>query len=502
MLKQNVKESESNPFDYGLRSRLLLLLVVMLLPFIAFSLYHSYYSYHQLLRDKIAENKRDAVEVANNVDELIQSTADLLVALSYSQHAQEQNFGELKKWFNNIAAKYPYYKNIIFVDLDGNIRAAAYTYTKPDGEVIANVKKTAYYERSINSNDLAYGDFMYAILSKEPVIHISYPVYKNSERLGFVAIAFDLTRLQKRVVTSNISEGSEISVFDQNGTVIARSLDPQRWVGQCFKTSNIFTAAQQGSENITAPGPDGITRVMSFQKISKAPWFITVCYDKDTLRSQALGELLKQMGLFIPLLLVAVGGWLWISRDVDILYKAARRLSLTDPMTSLGSFQKFNHDLSKDIAKARRQMQPLSLLLISIDNFKQFNEDNGYQYGNRALLRVADIVRNSLRDTDFAYRYGVNEISLLITATDELDAQEFAERIRDKISQAKFLTKSGQDGELKISIGITTYPLDASDGDGLVKCAADALLEAKESSDGNIVTYSQTLRPSRAIKGG
>lgn len=443
---------------------------------------------------------RDAIDVANNADDLVQSASDLLIAISKSAPAHEQNFVELKRWFNEISKKYPYYKNIIFVDMDGNIRAAAHNYTKPDGEIIANVKQTAYYKRSLKATGLAYGDFMLSVLSNKPVIHITYPVYDNAgKRLGFVAMAFDLSRLQHRIVTANISKGSEVSVFDQNGTVIARTLEPSNWIGKCFKSSDMFKVAKSGMKNVTGPGPDGVVRLTSFHATKRAPWMVAVCYDKEAIRNQALGDLYRQLALFVPLLLVAIMGWLWIGGDVDGLYKAARRLSLTDPTTSLGSFQKFNQDLVKDIARAKRHLQSLSLMLVDIDGFKQFNEENGFLHGNRALEKIADIIRDELRDTDFAYRYGGDEVCLLLSDTDELDAQEFAERVQRKVAQGGFVNKEKRLVGLSVSIGIATYPLDASDAEGLVQCATEALFDAK--GQGETVAYSQTPRPSRVKKG-
>lgn len=491
-----------NSFDYGLRSRLLLLLVFMLLPFLVFSTYQAYQGYNQFLQEKRAENVRDASEIAHNVDELVQSTADLLVAISNSKPAREQDFGELKGWFSSVYKKYPYYKNIIYVDLKGNIRAAARTYTKPDGEIIANIKNTPYYKRSLKATGLAYGDFMYAVLSKKPVIHITYPVFGlKHERLGFIAVAFDLSHLQRRIITVNVAEGSDVSIFDQNKTIIARTIDPQHWTGKSFKACDVFQNRQDALPSVTAPGPDGVVRVMSFQNTKLTPWLVAVCFDAAMLRNQAIKEVLSQLYLFLPLFLVAVIGWMWIGRDVDGLYKAARKLSVADPMTGLGSFVKFNQDLAKDIAQTKRQMKSLSLLLINIDRFKVFNQVNGYQYGNRAIIKIAGIIQENLRDTDFAYRYGGDEFSLILIDTDELDALEFAERVQKKMNQSGFATRDGKQSTLSISIGVATYPLDASDTDGLVQCAVEALFEAKKENSGvGIVSYAQTFNAPKKKK--
>lgn len=499
MFQLNNDTSKPAPFTYSLRSRLLLLLVVMLLPLILFSVYQAYLSYEQLTKQILTDNARDAKEVGNNIDELIQSTADLLVAISSSRPAQEQNFGELKQWFGAVAKEYPYYKNIIYVDLDGNIRAAASTFTKKDGKIIANVGNTAYYKRSLTAEGLAYGDFMLGILSNKPVIHITYPVEREGEKIAFVAIAFDLARLQERIVTSNITEGSEITVFDQNGTVIARTLNPSQWVGKCFKSSDIFTAATGGEKNITAPGPDGIVRLMTFQKTETTPWVVTVCFNESSIRNLAVNNLLKELTLFVPLLLVALFGWVLIGRDVDKRYKAARRLSMTDPLTSLGSFLKFNHDLEQDIARAKHNMQSMALLLVDVRGLREMKQGVAYEYGNEVLIGMADIIRNNLRDTDSAYRFDSDEISVLLSSTDELDAYEFAQHLVDEIAVSDLLKKHDWNEKLDIAIGIAVYPLDASSADCIVLCATEALHDAKASEHTKIFTYSQTQRP-RKIK--
>lgn len=499
MFQLNNDTSKPAPFTYSLRSRLLLLLVVMLLPLILFSVYQAYLSYEQLTTQILADNARDAKEVGNNIDDLIQSTADLLVAISSSQPAQEQNYGELKQWFATVAKKYPYYKNIIYVDLDGNIRAAAYNYTKKDGKVIANVSNTAYYKRSLSSDGLAYGDFMLGILSNKPVIHITYPVEIDGEKVAFVSVAFDLARLQERIVTSNITEGSEISVFDQNGTVIARTLDPKRWVGKCFKTSDIFASAASGKKNLTAPGPDGIVRLMTFQGTDMTPWVVTVCYEEAAIRKLAANNLLNELALFVPLLLVALFGWVMIGRDVDKRYKTARRLSMTDPKTSLGSFLKFNHDLEQDIARAKHHMQSMALLVLGVQGLREMKQGVAYEYGNEVLIGIADIIRNHLRDTDFAYRFDSDELSILLTSTDEFDAYEFAQHLVDEVEASNLLKKHDWNEKLDIAIGIAIYPLDASTADCVVQCVTEALHDAKASETTKIFAYSQTQRP-RKVK--
>lgn len=133
---------------------------------------------------------------------------------------------------------------------------------------------------------------------------------------------------------------------------------------------------------------------------------------------------------------------------VSKLYK----LATTDPKTGLYNSTFFANELNHEISIALRYGSPISLILLDIDDFKKINEKYGYLRADKMLIEVADIIKDSLRKTDFAARFGGEEFVLLLPETNPKKAKEVAERLRKQIEKDKLLSKYN----VTVSIGISS----------------------------------------------
>lgn len=134
-----------------------------------------------------------------------------------------------------------------------------------------------------------------------------------------------------------------------------------------------------------------------------------------------------------------------------------RDLSTIDDLTALYNSRHFYHQLRVEIGRADRSGQPLTLLLLDLDDFKTFNDCYGHVEGDRVLSRLGQIVKGCLRQTDSAYRYGGEEFTILLPMTAGRDGIVIAERIRTELKKEPFSPTPGQDVHLTISIGIAQY---------------------------------------------
>lgn len=157
-----------------------------------------------------------------------------------------------------------------------------------------------------------------------------------------------------------------------------------------------------------------------------------------------------------------------------------RQLSLNDPLTGLFNRAWLNEMLTKLVSRARQDGRALSLVMIDLDHFKKFNDTHGHLAGDTALCAAATVIRNALRPTDYAVRYGGEEMMVVLPETTSQIAVGVAERLCQRIRE----TVVFDDMRLPLphitgSFGIATLEPGLSDND-LVEAADAALYRAKE----------------------
>ncbi len=165
-----------------------------------------------------------------------------------------------------------------------------------------------------------------------------------------------------------------------------------------------------------------------------------------------------------------------IEREREELLLKAEAIARTDELTGLPNRRSWDEELRREIARARRSGEPLSLVLLDIDNFKRFNDEHGHQAGD-ALLRDAAIAwRMHVRVTDFLARYGGEEFALLLPACPPPKALAIIERLRSALPGAE-----------TCSAGVAYWDSD-EDADEFFARADRALYEAKRAGRDRVVT--------------
>jgi len=158
-----------------------------------------------------------------------------------------------------------------------------------------------------------------------------------------------------------------------------------------------------------------------------------------------------------------------------------RALAQTDGLTGLPNFRSFHARLEEEVARAHRYGHPLACAMVDLDGLKEINDKLGHAAGNRAIVALADAVREELRDTDFAARYGGDEFVVLLPQTNEDQGALFAERLRRRLAAAS------EEAGLRVhgSIGVAAVAgedLDALEAaEDLLRQADEALYRAKRS---------------------
>jgi diguanylate cyclase (GGDEF)-like protein len=164
-----------------------------------------------------------------------------------------------------------------------------------------------------------------------------------------------------------------------------------------------------------------------------------------------------------------------------------RTQATRDTLTGLRNLRALRERMSEEIERARRHKEPLSLLLLDVDRFKQYNDTFGHPAGDDVLCKVARVMEDQARGTDFVARYGGEEFVILLPNTTVEAARVAAERVRAAIECASWTQRP-----VTASIGVATT--DASDAEAAVLLAqADTALYAAKAQGRNRTAHVQDL---------
>jgi len=155
------------------------------------------------------------------------------------------------------------------------------------------------------------------------------------------------------------------------------------------------------------------------------------------------------------------------------LLEQVQRLAATDGLTKIANRRTFEATLERELARATRAADSVSLVMVDIDHFKSLNDTHGHQAGDEVLRNVAAALAMQCRDFDTAARYGGEEFAVVLPGCGPEEALAIAERLRSAVSSAPSVVP------ITASAGVATYPGHAGDADTLVRAADDALYESK-----------------------
>jgi len=176
------------------------------------------------------------------------------------------------------------------------------------------------------------------------------------------------------------------------------------------------------------------------------------------------------------------------NEELEALNDELHRLTMTDGLTGVKNRRGFDEIIEREWSGAMRQQKPLSLLMIDIDHFKQFNDTYGHQRGDDCLIAVADVLHNSTRRaTDAVARYGGEEFAVLLPDTDWSGAMVVAETIRKQVELIGLELHAAENPLITVSIGSATVtPSATALPEILITMADKALYDAKNAGRNRI----------------
>lgn len=178
-----------------------------------------------------------------------------------------------------------------------------------------------------------------------------------------------------------------------------------------------------------------------------------------------------------------------VIKKINFMYSHTKHLSVTDPLTGLYNRRHFDNMIEREFLRAQRYSNDLSIALIDVDFFKKVNDTYGHLCGDYVLKEVAYLTLQTFRKTDMVFRYGGEEILVILTETPLEKAIIPLERLRKSIENYPF---SYDNNNIRVTVSIGVESLNENIGrfEELIDNADKALYYAKENGRNKVITSS------------
>lgn len=205
-----------------------------------------------------------------------------------------------------------------------------------------------------------------------------------------------------------------------------------------------------------------------WQEILEHKYFMSEKLGRNVgIRVAALDFLHNQRGLIRDLRLLP-------EQDLDCLLLFVNE----DGLTGVYNHRYFQEQLQHELVRARRYKRSLSLLLLDLDRFKHYNDHYGHRQGDHLLKEAAGFFDHSKRESDTVARYGGDEFAIILPETNADEALTYAKRLRAEFEVRQFGGEL-EGGAITISVGLSSFPMDAETQEELIEAADQALYRAK-----------------------
>ena len=351
--------------------------------------------------------------------------------------------------------------------------------------------------------------------SRRQVMALVVPVHRGEEVRYGLGMELAPSLLSSLLGSQSLPEGWYANVTDPRGVILARTLDPQRHVGQPVGEALQARMLTQNEGTLAGQSREGVPVFFAFSRSAIADWSVAVAAPQAEISGEvarsslwlATGALLTLgLGLWMALALsrrirrsvqgliepaLALGSGQPVRLPPTRLAEAAavgqalvqasqmlaqaRHQAHHDPLTGLCNRLLFDELVARQLNVARRQGLPLAVLALDLDSFKEVNDLQGHAVGDLVLKFVAERITAAVRASDVVARIGGDEFVVLLANTD-LDS---ARLVADKLVGALAAPYPGVRPAVSASVGIAMYPEAGDDIAELLRHADAALYRAK-----------------------
>ena len=344
------------------------------------------------------------------------------------------------------------------------------------------------YLQSHDTRDVFIGQPVRSKVDGSLNITVSRRVNDGDGRFaGVVVTSVEMQFFRKLFDTLQAKSGGVIKLISDDGTLLATS--PASSSGD--EELKALIAAPADALEYLSPRT-GVDRVGSYNHLSRYPMTVVVAQNSSAILSEWYGQL-RVHGAIVLCILAVIGV---LGYRVDQANRATRIQALRDGLTGLANRRCFNQTIEREFRRAVRTGQPLSLIMMDIDLFKNFNDHYGHPSGDACLRAVSAAVQDVLRRPgDLAARFGGEEIAVLLPGTDAAGAVQVAEDMRACVRALAIRHEASPHDIITLSAGVACWRSgQPATPVWLVGVADAALYAAKARGRNTFVTHTNAER--------
>jgi diguanylate cyclase (GGDEF)-like protein len=285
-----------------------------------------------------------------------------------------------------------------------------------------------------------------------------------TESAGSVAILSPGRQPERFALRNGIAE-PEVTMLSKLGNDGAR---PMLFHGKPVLVGDVSTATRIGPDD-SCPGIEaGPAVYVPLRLRDQSPGYLAVFRKRGTRPFDA--EDVR--------IITLLAAWTAVALENLRLLQNVEKLAVTDDLTQVYNYRFLKSALRREIKRAGRYRQDLSLLMIDVDNLKNYNDHHGHLRGSFLLREMAGLFTAHVRSWDLVAKYGGDEFTVILPQTDLLGARTVAERLRTAVEEHTF--PLAHRSQITVSIGIAAFPMDGQTTSALIETADRALYLAKQ----------------------
>lgn len=260
------------------------------------------------------------------------------------------------------------------------------------------------------------------------------------------------------------------------------------WIGRHFDTPPRFAVSFTRSVALSA-AVIALLVLVVFQGVWRVTLSLDIPPDSRTMSGELLLPRLKEMGLFVGLLVaVTFATTTAFAAALARLGERERGVSQRDPLTGALNRRSFGPHFQREAERSQRLGKGISLLFLDVDHFKVLNDTWGHELGDQVLRQLANRVQGAIREHDLLFRWGGEEFVVLLPHTSEGDAAQLADRMRIAIASEPLVRELAPEPlRLTVSIGIAGADARPLESEQLLARADRALYRAKSEGRDRVV---------------
>ena len=300
--------------------------------------------------------------------------------------------------------------------------------------------------------------------------------------LGVTGVGIELEHIGEQLLTYQELFEHQIYLVDSSGLIQINSdesLVKNAYIQDVLEVteSDSFALAQNEEVNIFEIKSDDVTRIVSTRYLKDFDWHLIVEKNGDASLANARKTLWNNILIGLGITAIVSGTILWLINKYN---QQIEHLASFDELTQVFNRRAFLQMLERQISITHRYNQPLALLMVDVDDFKEVNDQFGHIVGDEMLRKITQQLQHSLRDSDIVGRWGGDEFIVLLLNMSEDCIQKNAHRLLQNAKKAK-VNAGKQSIQREISIGYTLYDGESEiTAERLVQKADDALMRAKQ----------------------